>query len=206
MKFTYQNEQPSPHFTNDKLNIAGAFWWATGLRDIPKVAFLPDTIKKILRPISKEHGPVLFSAFNPAATEYRNAKYIQVTKSEVRRWHKHLEPFFEVVLVSEKPCKRDTVEYKPVGITADGSFKLYFRQPELHRNSYWVMETIAADEDMYYTFVVLMSKHYNMGDPATASYQSKLFIEDVQQYFEKPEQPSAVQSSSRTKLSKQSSP
>lgn len=184
-KFTYQNEQPSPHFTNDKLNISGAFWWASGLRDIPKVFYLPDTIKSILRPIVKEHGPVLFSTFDPAATKYRIDQYILVTKSEVKRRHKFLQPFFEVLLISDKAFKADTTRYKPKGFTSDGGFALYFKAPELRKNSYWVMETIAAEEDKYYTFVVLMSKQFNMDDVENASQQSKRFIEDVQQYFVK---------------------
>lgn len=45
-KFTYALEQPNFNFTNDKLGISGAWWWATNQRAIRKFLTCPTQSKE----------------------------------------------------------------------------------------------------------------------------------------------------------------
>lgn len=181
-KFTYASEQPDFNFSNDKLEVSGSWWWATFVRAIPKPGYLPDTIRKILKPLVNSHGPILFATWYPNHTKFRKAGYVPVTKADVRRTNEFAKPFYEVVLYSAKDFNQQS-SYTSKGKTNDYQFDLYQSQPRLSAfSNYYVMETIAAGKDDYYTFIVIQGKST---DESLEKASTELFLEDSKLYFQK---------------------
>jgi hypothetical protein len=182
--FNYTQEQPSFHFVNDKLKIQGSWFWATGNRVMPKVSYLPYDVKRILKPIAKKHGSVLFATWSPQSRKYSKAGPVIVKKRDVRKTHNFINPFYEIVLISDLPFKLGTDKYIEAGKNNDYQFSLYFNPPRKNEYNYWVMETLALENDKYLSFVVIMDSSYirSMED---SIQQVQLFVDDIKQNFSK---------------------
>lgn len=179
-KFEYKKEQPSFNFENIKLNIFGNWWWASGARAIPNVNYLPDTVKMILKPFVKEHGPILFTTFFPQSAKFNVAEYRKVTKTDVRRKYKYIKPFYETVLISNKAFDNITNNYWAVNSNA--SFSVYVRKNMNPKDGYHVLEAIASEKHRYYTFICIMDKSF-IKNKEDSSYQVDRFIEDIHGRF-----------------------
>lgn len=181
-KFNYQKEQPTFHYGNEKLKISGNWWWASGSRAIPKVKYLPDSIKEVLAPYTKSHGPVLFTTFIPTVKKFHVSEEIKVTKEDVRRKHNFILPFYETVLVSTKPFSPKSDAYWAVN--SNSSFSIYARKSINNRNGFRTLEVIASEPTRYYTFICIMDKAY-IKDTEDSAYQVSQFVSDVHERFMK---------------------
>lgn len=177
--FSYTLEPPRLHFKNDTLQIESGFYWAHS-RAIPKNSFLPRIPKKILAPIARQHGAVLFSSFDLNRKKYSVAGFVPVTKKDVRFSHPNSPPIYNIVLINEKAFTADTVKYKPRGRNNDYQFELYASKPQRVRDNYWLMEVIAAEKKRYYNFVCILDDEF-MG--RNAAYQANLYFEDIKLHF-----------------------
>src|SRR4051812_3843556 len=135
--FRYESDQPHFYFENGLLKITGSFAWITWARAIPKVAFLPDTIKHLVQPLSTEHGRILFTAWAPHMEKYNVATDIKVRKSDVRKPNPYNERLFLIVLVSDRPFTPDSFRYIPKGRNLDYQFELFLGSPKGYPGNYW---------------------------------------------------------------------
>lgn len=177
--FSYTLEQPRLHFRNDTLKIEGEFYWGS-TRAIPKASFLPRTPKRILAPIARRHGAVLFSSFDLNRKKYSVAGFVPVSKKDVRFSHPNSPPLYIIVLISEGTFTPDTLKYKPRGRNNDYQFELYASEPHWVKDNYWLMEVIAAEKKRYYNFVCILDDEF-MGK--NAEYQANLYLEDIKLHF-----------------------
>jgi len=184
-RFTYTSEQPDFNFTNDALKVRGAWWWATGNRAIPKVTYLPDSIRKILKPYIRSNGPVLFATFYPNHSRYRVKGEVPVTRNDVRRVKEFAEPFYEVVLYSSSSFAPGPGKYVAKGKTNDYQFEIYHKPPVSALKNYDVAEAVAASSSDYFTFLVIRGKQGNGRDDAPDSTRYDGLTEDIKLYFER---------------------
>lgn len=100
-------------FKNDTLGIESSWNYASGARAIPDLKFIPSTVKKILTPIAKERGAVLFATWGPNRKKYLHEGFVEVRREDVRYVDSLNPPFYIIVLVNEHPFKGDTSKYLP---------------------------------------------------------------------------------------------
>lgn len=181
-QFNYGIEQPRFHFSNDTLNVEGAWSWADDARAIPKLSYIPKNVRSILEPIAKEKGYVLFATWAPNRKKYQKEGYVEVTKDDVRYIDGNNQQFFITVLVNDQEFKTDTSVYKFRGVNYDTKFQIYTSAPKQATSGYWVMEIIAASEKRYYDFVCITDQSY-MDSPDSRTYQASVFLEDIQHQF-----------------------
>ncbi len=177
-QFEYTGYQPSFHFGNDSLAIFGNWFWATGSRAIPHPSYLPKPARRILRKYSRQHGPVLFSTWGPGQQKYAVKGFVPVTRQDVRRKGKYIEPFYISVLINGKPFKKDRFQLKDWGRNKDYQFTIYATEPEQATDSLWVMSAFAVGQERYYAFLSILGNHYGKKD-ASRRWQLERFIEDV---------------------------
>lgn len=178
-RFEYTGDQPSFYFGNDSLAIFGSWFWATRSRAMPHPSYLPKTARRILRKYSRQHGPILFSTWYPGQKKYAVKGFVPVTRQDVRRKGKYIEPFYISALISEKPFKMDTSQLEAWGRNKDYQFKIYTREPEQVTDSLWVMQAFSLGDRRYYTFISILDNHYGKRD-ASRQWQLNRFVEDVQ--------------------------
>lgn len=124
----------------------------------------------------------MFATWYPNHTKYRKADAIPISKNDVRRINEYAEAFYEVVLHSEKVFKPQP-RYVSKGKTNDYQFDLFQSKPVVSRfRNYYVMETIAAGKNDYYTFIVI---HGKSPDENLDKVHTELFLEDSKIYFQK---------------------
>jgi hypothetical protein len=181
-EFHYKFYQPAFNFENDVLKIEGAWHWSTHSRAIPKLAWLPASVKQVLRPVAKEHGPVLFATWSPNRTKYSVMGPVPVTKKDVRFRDKNNEPFYIVVLVNDKSFTGDTSKYHPQGRNNDYQFELYTSNPAIMSDDLMMMEVIAATKERYYNYVCILDKRFMPSGKSDDPYTG-LMLEDVKTRF-----------------------
>jgi|SRR6185312_14681271 len=181
-RFTYLKEQPQFNFQNDSLGITGAWNWASSARAIPKTSFIPPIPLKILKPIVRKNGRILFATWVPNRRKFGTQGNVQVTKQDVRFTDKSNKPLFIVVLINERRFEGDTAKYRPKGKNADYQFQLFATSPESPSPNYWVMEVIAAAKDRYFDFVCIMDESF-VPDTKSREYQAQLFLDDIKTRF-----------------------
>lgn len=181
-QFRYTAEQPTFHFQNDQLGIAGEWWWASGNRAVPHPSYLPSDIRKILKPITRKNGKILFCTWSPQQRSFSVAGDLRVTKNDVRKLDSIIKPFYEVVLIHEGAFSPDPKKYKSAGKTNDYQFDLYIHTEKVSPE-YEAWQLIAAEKDSYYDFVCIADTSYFR--ESYRAQQQSLFIEDTKLYFEK---------------------
>ncbi|MEO5997691.1 MAG: hypothetical protein ABIN89_13210 [Chitinophagaceae bacterium] len=179
-EFEYKNEQPEFHFKNEKLGISGNWWWNGNARAIPKIRYIPDSIKALLKSYTKEHGPVLFTTFNPSAQRFKRGEYRKVTKYDVRRKHKFIQPFFETVFITDAPFQDTNGKYWLN--SSNRTFTIFVRKLINKKNDFRTLELIATESARHYTFVCIMDKSF-IKNQKDSTYQVEQFINDVQARF-----------------------
>jgi hypothetical protein len=164
------------------LKISGSWWWAGSQRVVPKASYLPDSIKKLLSPYVKEHGSVLFSTFDPNSKRYAPGKPVKVTKEDVRKKHRLLDPFYQTVLISSKPFNELSSKY--MAVNSNSSFSI-FRSKQISRfGNYMLFDIIAAEGNRYYDFVCIFDQDY-IKNARDSAYQISSFIDYVHYRFNK---------------------
>lgn len=184
-RFTYTNEQPGFNFTNDALKVRGAWWWATFVRAIPKMSYLPDTIRRILKPYIGSNGRILFATFYPNHSKYRVKGEVPVTRDDVRRIKEYAEPFYEIVLYNKTSFAPHVANFTSKGKTNDYQFDIYSKPPVAALKNYAVAEAVAASSSDYFTFLVIRGKFGGEDDGLFDSNSYSGLIEDIKEYFER---------------------
>ncbi len=176
-EFYYKDSIPWFRYKNDSLNIAGYFRWNGNARVIPKIKYLPDSIKNIAKIFLTGGSSVLFATYNPRRKKFIGAGYVPVTRKDVRR--KSIFPhLYEIVSFSKTAFNQQNTDYLPIeDINSDFRF---YRSTAIKRiNDKWrVYEIVAADTNGYYKFTCIFDIAYLRND-SDSSYQIPLFTRDV---------------------------
>jgi hypothetical protein len=179
----YQREQPSIHFSNKPLNIQGAWWWASLSRAMPDPNYMSTEVRRLFRPISKEHGKVLFAAFCKEQKKFfRDTGYVKVLKEDVRAKTSSRNEFYVTVLISNHAFNENDKRFQPKGRAQDFEFRLFEAVPFRKDNKWVIMQVVAAYRDRYYTFACIMDQTYAKNDQILKS-QAALFFEDARIYL-----------------------
>lgn len=181
--FNYQAGQPSIHFNNKGLNVQGAWWWGSSARAMPDPNFLPKEIRKLIRPMSKQHGKVLFATFSKDQKKFlKNSGYVPVFKRDVRAQNPYSTDCYIAVLISNSPFSDSGSAYLAKGRANDFEFSL-FEKPPVRKGKKWlIMEVIAAYKDKYLTMACVIDQNLAKSD-AQLKYQRDLFFEDTKLYL-----------------------
>lgn len=181
--FKYEAEQPSIYFSNQELNIEGAWWWGSSSRAMPDPNFLPKEVRRLFRPISKEHGKVLFATFSKDQKKFNGrSSYVPVTKNDVRSYNRNSTDYYITVFVREKPFNQADKTYQTRGRGYNYEFQLFEATPVRKGKKWAVMQVIASYKEKYFTFACVIDQNHAKTD-ALLKYQAALFFEDAKTYL-----------------------
>jgi hypothetical protein len=162
------------------LGIAGEWWWASGNRAIPHPSYLPGEIRKVLKPITRKNGKILFCTWSPQQKSFSVAGDVPVLKNDVRKEDSLIKPFYEIVLIHEGAFSPDPGKYKSAGKTNDYQFDLYINTEKVSPQ-FEAWQLIAAEKNRYFDFVCIADTSYFR--ESYRAQQQSLFIEDAKLYF-----------------------
>ena len=179
-EFVYKSEQPNFYYSNDKLGISGNWWWNGGARVIPTPRYLPKSIKAVLKNYTSEHGPLLFTTFDPNAKRFKRGQLRTVSKADVRTTHRYSPPIFESVLIANGAFEDTQGNYWLNN--SNRYFSIYVRKQINKTNDFRTLELIASEPSRHYTYVCIMDKSF-IKNQADSTYQVEQFIDDVHDRF-----------------------
>lgn len=181
-RFEYKAEQPVINFVNKELDVMGAWWWGSMQRAMPNPNFLPDTIRRILKPMTKQHGKVLFATFSKERKKFMIPGFVPVSRSDVRSNENLQSQSYITVLFNEHRFDSTDHKYSFKGKTGDYQFNLYQSKPVYFEDNWIIMEVIAASRDNYFNFISVFDKSLAKSE-SSLQYHSDLFYEDAKNYF-----------------------